>query len=445
MLYADTRGDIDGGGRDGLLGSGFMGVVFSAGWTPCIGPALGTILTVAATSGASTGDILGGMLLLAAYSIGLGIPFIITAALLDSARGLLQKLSRHMRKIELVSGSLLVLIGVLVASGQLQSLSQTFSRGEFADFTFRVEECGIGFLDGNLGLSHVGDCLAGALLPVALNQSASGQFAPGQATQQYVFHSNKGDVIDIEVRSINEAVPDFELILYGPDDTLLADATQADSARAEDKLYPLVAFELQQTGLHRISLRNDQVDDLTRFRIKARQSEPIESTEDLFSSASNFLSNLAEIVSDLPPAVGLNVGNRAPEFALTTLDGEAVSLESLRGRIALLNFWGTWCGPCRREMPEFQKIYDVWSERGFEIVAVAYNDSEAAMRDFRDEFSLSFALALDASGAVNEAYAIQTRPSSYLLDADGVILNKHFGIMTEAQLEMELAEAMVEA
>ena len=138
ILYSDTRADIGGSGREGLLGSTFMGMVFSAGWTPCIGPLLGTILTVAAASGATSGDIAQGMLLLSAYSIGLGIPFVITALLMNSAQGLLRRLQRHMHKIELLSGSLLIAIGILVASGQLQSLSQTFSRGEFADFTFRV-------------------------------------------------------------------------------------------------------------------------------------------------------------------------------------------------------------------------------------------------------------------------------------------------------------------
>ena len=105
MLYSDTRADIS-RGREGLAGSAFMGVVFSAGWTPCIGPLLGTILTVAATAGASGGAIAQGMLLLAAYSIGLGIPFLITAVLMDGARGALRRLQRHMRKVELVSGGL---------------------------------------------------------------------------------------------------------------------------------------------------------------------------------------------------------------------------------------------------------------------------------------------------------------------------------------------------
>ena len=158
------------------------------------------------------------MLLLSAYSFGLGIPFIITALLLNSAQGVLRRLQRQMGKIKLASGSLLVAIGLLVASGQLQSLSQTFSRGEFADFTLRVEECGVGFFEGSLGLSHVGACLNGTLLPVAINQSASGHFSADITEQEYLFHADSGDRIDVEVRSISDEIPDFELVLFGPGD-----------------------------------------------------------------------------------------------------------------------------------------------------------------------------------------------------------------------------------
>ena len=86
LLYADTRGSIAPDGREGLLGSAFMGMVFSAGWTPCIGPLLGAILTLAAT----TGNVAQGIVMLTAYSIGLGIPFVMTALLMNSAQGLLR-------------------------------------------------------------------------------------------------------------------------------------------------------------------------------------------------------------------------------------------------------------------------------------------------------------------------------------------------------------------
>ena len=73
------------------------------------------------------------------------------------------------------------------------------------------------------------------------------------------------------------------------------------------------------------------------------------------------MNSLADIADDLEPAIGLTVGKRAPAFSIETLDDVTVELADLRDRVLLLNFWGTWCGPCRREMPEFQKAYEEWN------------------------------------------------------------------------------------
>ncbi len=452
-LYADTRGEIGSSGKEGLAGSAFMGMVFSAGWSPCIGPLLGTILTVAAATGASSGDIAQGMLLLSAYSVGLGIPFIITALLLNSAQGALRKLQRHLNKIKLASGALLIVIGVLVASGRLQSLSQTFSQGEFADFTFRVEECGVGFFEGALALQHVGPCMSGALIPVAINQSASGRFTAEVSALEYLFHAEAGDVIDVEVRSINEEAPAFELSVYNPADSEIARGSKAESATLDGRYYPVQALELESAGLYRVVIRQVSANGAARFRIKARDAEPLiagaaatsaEDEGEALSLVGNLINSLTDIAGDLEPAIGLAEGNRAPDFSLTTLESENIALSNLKDQVVLLNFWGTWCGPCRREMPEFQKSYDEWRGAGFEILAIAYNDSEAAMRDFRDEFGLSFALALDESGEINDSYAIQTRPSSFLIGKGGIILARHFGIMTEDQLGEMLTAAFAE-
>ncbi len=447
MLYADTRGDIAQSSRQGLVGSAFMGMVFSAGWTPCIGPLLGTILTVAAATGATTGDIAQGMLLLTAYSIGLGIPFVITALLMNSAQGVLRKLQRHMHKIELFSGSLLIAIGILVASGQLQSLSQTFSQGDFADFTFRVEECGVGYFEGRVGLQHVGPCLAGSLTPVAINQSAGGRFAMDRVALEYLFFAEAGISIDVEVRGINEDIPDFAVTLFSPDDATLGASNKAESRIADGKYYPLTDVALPDAGLYRVTIHSLDGTVESRFRIKVREAElltiadiddgtdtPTEPTATIESLAEKALSTFADIADDLAPVVGLAEGNLAPEFSLTTVDGEELTLSEIRGNVVLLNFWGTWCGPCRREMPEFQKAFEEWHEKGFEIVAIAFNDTEEAIKAFRDEFDLSFTLALDESGDINDDYAVQTRPSTYILDRDGVIWTRHFGIMTEPQL-----------
>ena len=205
---------------------------------------------------------------------------------------------------------------------------------------------------------------------------------------------------------------------------------------------------LQQDGLHRLVLEKGGPDALGRFRVKVRESQPLAlpseddasaeeagALESLTALAENALSSLSDIASELGPAVGLAEGNLAPDFTITTVDGQDLALSDLRDKVVLLNFWGTWCGPCRREMPEFQKAYEEWGEEGLLILAIAYNDTEAAIRDFRDEFGLTFPLALDDSGEINDSYAVQTRPSTYIIGRDGLIRTKHFGIMTEPQLQ----------
>ncbi|MCA9895624.1 MAG: hypothetical protein KC615_21715, partial [Anaerolineae bacterium] len=166
IFYTDTRKQMNANDASGLGGSFVMGIVFAAGWTPCIGPIYGAILNTASL----TGEVATAVVSLAAYSLGLGIPFMLTALLLERAQGILRRLQKHMRIIEVVSGSFLIFIGVLVASGQLQSLSTTLSTGSFSDFTFRVEECTIGFAEGKLQFEHLGSCYGGELEAIAVNQ-----------------------------------------------------------------------------------------------------------------------------------------------------------------------------------------------------------------------------------------------------------------------------------
>ncbi|HRL12285.1 MAG TPA: cytochrome c biogenesis protein CcdA [Aggregatilineales bacterium] len=169
-FYADTRRQMTGGSAgkagEGLLGSLFMGVVFSAGWTPCIGPVYGAILTMSAT----TGDVSQAIPLLTAYSLGLGIPFLLAAIMLDGAQGVVRRMNRRMRTIKLVSGAFLILIGLAVASGQLQNLSQQLG-AEFTDLSIRVEECSIGWIQGEIGFGQLGDCLSGAVEFDALREA----------------------------------------------------------------------------------------------------------------------------------------------------------------------------------------------------------------------------------------------------------------------------------
>ncbi|MCS6836032.1 MAG: cytochrome c biogenesis protein CcdA [Anaerolineae bacterium] len=196
VFYGDTRPSVQVSGREGLGGSFLMGVVFSAGWTPCIGPIYGAVLTLAA----NTGDVGRAAPLLAAYSLGLGVPFIITALLLDRAQGVLRRLQRHMHKVELVSGGLLILIGVLVASGQLTRITQTLGNN-FADFSFRVEACGVGFFKGEIAFNQIGSCMGGTLTPIALNQGAGGTLNAQTTRLEYVFYLEDAQVVAVELRN----------------------------------------------------------------------------------------------------------------------------------------------------------------------------------------------------------------------------------------------------
>ena len=169
-LYADTRRQMVASGQQSFSSSALMGVVFAAGWTPCIGPIYGSILTMSAT-GSDTGQ---AVILLVAYSLGLGIPFLLCALLLDGAQTVLRKMQRHLRKIELVTGAFLVLIGIFVATGNLQRLSQNFAN-QFADFSIQLEECVIGVTQGEIPLSELTNCINMQESPSSAGGSANAE------------------------------------------------------------------------------------------------------------------------------------------------------------------------------------------------------------------------------------------------------------------------------
>jgi len=154
-LYADTRKQMAAAGTSGLAGSALLGVVFAAGWSPCIGPTLGAAMTLAAQQDVGTA-----IILITAYCLGLGIPFLITALMLDSAQGILRRLNKHMNKIKVVSGIILVAIGILVASGQLQQLSTRLS-GEVGGFSYTFDECAFGVQQGEIGGDQLTRCING--------------------------------------------------------------------------------------------------------------------------------------------------------------------------------------------------------------------------------------------------------------------------------------------
>ena len=424
-LYSDTRRDMAQNNKGGLSSSFIMGVVFSAGWSPCIGPLLGTILTVAA----QTGDASQAVPLLTAYSLGLGIPFLITAGLMEGAQAILRKLQRYMRKIELVSGSLLIVIGLLVASGSLQSLSATLS-SEQAEVSFRIEECGLGFVRGSMNFEQAQACLSGNLQPVALGQSAAGDLNATTTQNAYLIHLSEPTSVDVELSRVENIFPATVVI---SDDAGNPIASGRKFVQIEDTKYLIIqALELP-AGRYTVTITQDSTETAT-FRLRVRQSEAVDvPVEDAGLPGVGSITDLAAASG---AAVGLNVGNRAPDFTITTIDGEEITLSDLRGQVVLLNFWGTWCTPCIHEMPEFQEAYENHQGDSFTILALAVQgDTQAAVTQFRDNFDITFPLAVDEGDHINNQYGIFAQPSTLILNEEGIIVYKRFGVTTEAQIE----------
>jgi len=113
-------------------------------------------------------------------------------------------------------------------------------------------------------------------------------------------------------------------------------------------------------------------------------------------------------------------GQPAPAFTLTNLEGEEVSLESLRGKVVLLNFWATWCEPCRAEMPFLELLYAQFRRQGLEVVGVSEETAETVAGYWKTN-GIPFVALLDPGGKVKEAYGVQGLPSTFLIARDGRI------------------------
>lgn len=145
------------------------------------------------------------------------------------------------------------------------------------------------------------------------------------------------------------------------------------------------------------------------------------------------------------PAPAPQKGFPAPDFTLETLAGDTLSLSGQRGAPVIINFWASWCPPCRAEMPAMQAIYNDYGEQ---IVLLAVNatrqDNLGDIRDFVADYSLTFPILLDADGSAYQQYGIISLPTTFFIDADGIIREVVVGgPMTEAGLRVRI-ESLLE-
>jgi peroxiredoxin len=130
---------------------------------------------------------------------------------------------------------------------------------------------------------------------------------------------------------------------------------------------------------------------------------------------------------------GLEVGNTPPDFKLNTLSGETVKLSDYKGKKVMLNFWATWCPPCKAEMPEMQKFYETNKDK-VEILAVNI-DTQNDVKGFVENAGLTFPILLDEKNEVNKDYQIVSIPTTFFINEKGVITQKFIGQMKLEDME----------
>jgi peroxiredoxin len=321
--------------------------------------------------------------LLTAYSLGLGIPFLLTALALNQAQSVLRRLQQNMRTIEAFSGVFLIAIGVLVLTGQLQRLSALGSGdGSLGRLSLNLENCTVGVFEGRIRPANWTDCLGEGL---------------------------KDDFYIAAPKETAQSQPLAVAGLPGTSDAQPGDGTASQAAPDGGLNTPdLSPNSGAEGGLGVPDLSADPANG---------QPAPSPETSDI--------------------AVGLEVGRRAPDFTTQTLDGQTVSLSDYRGKVVLLNFWATWCEPCDREMPDFQAIYSKEQDNGFVVLAVDNQEAPGDVAQFVTAHKLTFPILLDEDGAINGSIygdRVLGYPTSFLIDRNGVIVRYFPGELNGSDL-----------
>lgn len=286
-LYKDTR--FFGSDKPaGIFGSFTLGLAFAAGWTPCIGPILGGIIGLAATSGGWQS----GLVLSAFYSLGLAIPFLLVGLFINQFLGFSRGFRKHLHTVEIISGLLLIVIGLLIASGNLAFLNSP---------------------------------------------------------------------------TVAKYLPNIESLV------------KLDESKTTS-----------QTG---------------------------------GQTPSN---------QDFKPA---------PNAVFQNLDGTEISLSELKGKVVLLNFWATWCIPCRKEIPALNELHKQYEAQGFTVVGVSHDDTAEMVRDFQKEIPMDYKV-LVGGDKFSEDFGLVGFPTTFVIDRDGRIREKILGEKTKEQFEEKIKSAL---
>lgn len=121
------------------------------------------------------------------------------------------------------------------------------------------------------------------------------------------------------------------------------------------------------------------------------------------------------------------VSGPAPDFTLASASGKNIKLSELRGEVVMVNFWASWCGPCREELPLLDELYQQYRDYGFTLLGVNVDENRAAADKLLEQIPVSFPVLYDPASAVSELYQVDAMPSTILIDRDGNLRHLHRG------------------
>ena len=138
---------------------------------------------------------------------------------------------------------------------------------------------------------------------------------------------------------------------------------------------------------------------------------------------------------------GIGTGNPAPDFQLQDIEGQTVTLSSLRDSPVILNFWASWCAPCEHEMPFLQQIYEDWHSKGFILLTINLRETHSVVTQYMQSNGLSFPVLFDTDGSVGLDYNVTGIPTTFFIDKDGIIQARKLGSFNSvADIESYLVE-----
>ncbi len=127
------------------------------------------------------------------------------------------------------------------------------------------------------------------------------------------------------------------------------------------------------------------------------------------------------------PALAAAVNETAPDFTLKTKSGKNLRLNDFRGKVVMINFWATWCAPCRQELPHMEKLHQDFKDKGFVLLGVNIDNDSAAAKKMAEEFKLTFPVLYDEKQQTSKLYKLKAMPSTFVIDRNGKIKNVFLG------------------